>query len=163
VLDIKTIRILEQADRKPMKTRMTALMFCLITLLSAPLAGPLAAQTVAQSEDRRSQMERDLKKRQTMLSQQEAKVREAETNVMQARQAYDQVIAKTAAASAAGKSTSPAASGSSSGTRPSGGSNDPGSQAYKALDAANYKLNVLRADERNLRESVKVLREALAR
>ena len=147
-----------------MKTRMTALMFGLITLLATPLAEPLAAQTVAQSEDRRSQMERDLKKRQTMLSQQEAKVRDAENNVMQARQAYDQVVAKTAAASAAGKSTGPgSAAGSSSGARPSGGSNDPGSQAYKALDAANYKLNVLRADERNLRESVKVLREALAR
>ena len=147
-----------------MKTRMTALMFGLITLLAIPLAEPLAAQTVAQSEDRRGQMERDLKKRQTMLSQQEAKVRDAENNVMQARQAYDQVVAKTAAASAAGKSTGPgSAAGSSSGARPSGGSNDPGSQAYKALDAANYKLNVLRADERNLRESVKVLREALAR
>lgn len=147
-----------------MKTRMTALMFGLITLMAVPLVQPLAAQTAAQNEDRRGQMERDLKKRQTMLSQQEAKVREAESNVMQARQAYDQVVAKTAAAAAAGKSTGAGSvAGASSGARPSGGGNDPGSQAYKALDAANYKLNVLRADERNLRESVKVLREALAR
>lgn len=130
-----------------------------LTLLSGPLPGAAFAQAAPVSEDRRAQMERDLKHRQTMLSQQEARVREAENNVMQARQAYDQLVGKQANANASGKQTGP---GQASGLKPAAGG-DTTSQAYKALDSANYQLNVLRADERNLRESVKVLREALGR
>ncbi len=138
-------------------SRMTRVTFLVIGLL-ALLAGPSLAQTQGVGEDRRAQMQRDLKHRQTLLSQQEAKVREAESNVMQARLAYDQAVSKQATAAAAGKQTGAAPSG----MKPAGGG-DPGSIAYKALDSATYRLNVLRADERNLRESVKVLREALAR
>jgi len=129
------------------------------------LTGPLSAQTPPASEDRRAMLQRDLKHRQTLLSQQEAKVREAENNVMQARLAYDQTVSKQATTAAAGKQTGPGSGApSQTGLKPAGaGGSDPGSIAYKALDSATYKLNVLRADERNLRESVKVLREALAR
>ncbi len=125
--------------------------------LLALLAGPAAAQTGSLPDDRRVLMQRDLTHRQTLLSQQEARVREAENNVVQARQSYDQLVAKGAASP---KPTSAAPSG----LKPAGGGGgDATSQAYKALDSATYKLNVLRADERNLRESVKVLREALSR
>lgn len=144
----------QQAVKGSRMTRVTFLVIGLLTLLSAPLS----AQTPPLNEDRRAQMQRDLKHRQTLLSQQEAKVREAENNVMQARLAYDQTVSKQATAAAAGKQSGAAPTG----TKPAGGG-DPGSIAYKALDSATYQLNVLRADERNLRESVKVLREALAK
>lgn len=146
----------QQAVKGSGMTRVTLLVIGLLTLLS----GPLSAQTPPQSEDRRAQMQRDLKQRQTLLSQQEARVREAENNVMQARLAYDQTVSKQAAAAASGKQTGPAPGG----MKPAGGGGgEPGSIAYKALDSAIYSLNVLKADERNLRESVKVLREALAK
>lgn len=144
----------QQAVKGSRMTRVTFLVIGLLTLL----CGPLLAQTPPVNEDRRTQMQRDLKQRQTLLSKQEARVREAENEVMQARLAYDQTVAKLATSAAAGKP----AGAASSGPKPAGGG-DPGSIAYKALDSATYRLNVLRADERNLRESVKVLREALAK
>ncbi len=137
-------------------SRVILLVFGLLTIL----AGSLSAQTSPQIEDRRSQMERDLKQRQIMLSQQEAMVREAENNVMRARRVYDKIIEQLVYPAPV---TAECCAAPSTQTQTPGQNVDPGTVAYKALDSATYRLNVLRADERNLRESVKVLREALAK
>jgi uncharacterized protein involved in exopolysaccharide biosynthesis len=105
-------------------------------------------------DDHRATLRGDLRKREDMLRTLNRQVAEAESNVMQARQALDQAVAKGAAP------PDRAPSGARRGTPVGGGT---AAEARRALESASYQLQVLRADQRSLQAKVVIIRESLAR